>query len=139
MTNPGNDPLNPQMLPGQSCQGFEIQKVSPLAAIGGFYYNLTHRATGARYIHISRDDGENAFGVALKTVPHDASGVAHILEHTVLCGSEAYPVPWQLSQFLKARAEYGLQRLEGAILDGGDGDLAAALPARTDAGWSVSG
>ena len=92
MTKPGNDPLNPQLLQGQSCHGFEIEKVMPLAAIGGFYYALTHRATGARYIHISRDDGENAFGVALKTVPQDASGVAHILEHTVLCGSEAYPV-----------------------------------------------
>ena len=92
MTNPGTDPLNPQMHTEQSYHGFEVQKVTPLDAIGGYCYALAHRATGARYIHISRDDGENAFGVGLKTVPQDASGVAHILEHTVLCGSKAYPV-----------------------------------------------
>lgn len=51
-----------------------------------------HRKTGAQHIHIAADNNENVFLVALRTVPHDSTGVAHILEHTALCGSEKYPV-----------------------------------------------
>lgn len=51
-----------------------------------------HRATGASHYHIAADNAENVFLVALRTVPHDSSGVAHILEHTALCGSERFPV-----------------------------------------------
>ncbi|TQV78255.1 peptidase M16 [Exilibacterium tricleocarpae] len=51
-----------------------------------------HRKTGAQHIHIDADNEENVFLVALRTVPHDSTGVAHILEHTALCGSERYPV-----------------------------------------------
>ena len=83
---------NPAFDPDQIRHGFATDTTLPLPSIGGGFYALTHRPTGARYIHISRADDENAFGVALKTVPHDSSGVAHILEHTVLCGSQKYPV-----------------------------------------------
>jgi Zn-dependent M16 (insulinase) family peptidase len=41
---------------------------------------------------MATNSDENVFMVALKTVPEDSTGVAHILEHTVLCGSEKYPV-----------------------------------------------
>ncbi|MFT4823051.1 MAG: Zn-dependent M16 (insulinase) family peptidase [Halioglobus sp.] len=51
-----------------------------------------HRATGASHYHIAADNAENVFLVALRTVPQDSSGVAHILEHTALCGSERFPV-----------------------------------------------
>lgn len=52
----------------------------------------THPATGAKHIHIASDNSENVFLVALRTIPTDSRGVAHILEHTALCGSERYPV-----------------------------------------------
>jgi Zn-dependent M16 (insulinase) family peptidase len=51
-----------------------------------------HSATGAMHYHLDADNGENVFLVALRTVPQDSTGVAHILEHTALCGSEHYPV-----------------------------------------------
>lgn len=51
-----------------------------------------HIQTGAQHIHLSADNPENVFLVALRTVPKDSTGVAHILEHTALCGSERYPV-----------------------------------------------
>ncbi len=51
-----------------------------------------HTKTGAQHIHIAADNNENVFLVALRTVPEDSTGVAHILEHTALCGSEKYPV-----------------------------------------------
>lgn len=51
-----------------------------------------HVVTGARHIHLASEDNNNVFLVAFLTVPQDSTGVAHILEHTTLCGSERYPV-----------------------------------------------
>jgi len=51
-----------------------------------------HTATGAVHIHLQADDQQNAFLVAFRTVPEDSTGVAHVLEHTALCGSRRYPV-----------------------------------------------
>ncbi|MFB2763652.1 insulinase family protein [Marinobacter shengliensis] len=51
-----------------------------------------HKKTGARHLHLAADNDENVFFVALRTFPMDSTGVAHILEHTALCGSERYPV-----------------------------------------------
>ncbi len=51
-----------------------------------------HRGTGAVHYHMAAENSENVFLVALRTVPEDSTGVAHILEHTALCGSENYPV-----------------------------------------------
>ena len=51
-----------------------------------------HIKTGAMHYHLAADSTENVFLVALRTVPHDSTGVAHILEHTALCGSERFPV-----------------------------------------------
>jgi Zn-dependent M16 (insulinase) family peptidase len=72
--------------------GYLIHSITPLKEINGYLYMLHHSATGARHLHISTQDKENTFGVTFKTVPTDSTGVAHILEHTVLCGSEKYPV-----------------------------------------------
>ena len=62
-----------------------------LKEISSTLYELSH-STGARYIHIGNKDAENTFSVAFKTVPSDSTGVAHILEHTALCGSKKFPV-----------------------------------------------
>ncbi|WP_319557530.1 insulinase family protein [Thiomicrorhabdus sp.] len=51
-----------------------------------------HKVTGAEHYHLAADDPQNVFLVALRTVPMDSTGVAHILEHTALCGSRKYPV-----------------------------------------------
>ena len=51
-----------------------------------------HKGTGAVHYHLAAENSENVFLVALRTVPQDSTGVAHILEHTALCGSEPYPV-----------------------------------------------
>ena len=54
--------------------------------------HFEHQHTGAMHYHMEADDPENVFLVALRTVPTDSTGVAHILEHTALCGSERFPV-----------------------------------------------
>ena len=51
-----------------------------------------HIKTGALHYHLAADNPENVFLVALRTLPMDSTGVAHILEHTALCGSRKYPV-----------------------------------------------
>ncbi len=51
-----------------------------------------HKKTGAVHYHLASENSENVFLVALRTVPHDSTGVAHILEHTALCGSARFPV-----------------------------------------------
>ncbi len=78
--------------PGQSVNGYTIQQVSHLPSIDAHLITLTHEKTRATHIHIANKDKENTFGVFFRTVPTDSTGVAHILEHTVLCGSKKYKV-----------------------------------------------
>ncbi|MEC9144071.1 MAG: peptidase M16, partial [Pseudomonadota bacterium] len=71
---------------------FELTRRVPIESLGLEVQEYVHKATGARHLHMATNSDENVFMVALKTVPEDSTGVAHILEHTVLCGSEKYPV-----------------------------------------------
>jgi hypothetical protein len=52
----------------------------------------THKITQAKHFHIATTHKENVFLVAFRTMPMDSTGVAHILEHTALCGSRRYPI-----------------------------------------------
>ena len=82
----------PEITAGSRIGNYTVNNVSYLTDIRSWLYQLEHEATGARHIHIGNADRENTFGVAFKTVPSDSTGVAHILEHTVLCGSRRFPV-----------------------------------------------
>ena len=53
---------------------------------------LEHSRTRAKYLHMACQDDNNAFSVNFRTTPMDSTGVAHILEHTTLCGSQKFPV-----------------------------------------------
>jgi len=86
------DHNNPDIKEGGHIYGYSTRQVVELKEIGASLYLLEHTVTGARHIHISNNDKENTFSVAFKTVPSDSTGVAHILEHTVLCGSNKFPV-----------------------------------------------
>lgn len=90
--NSKSDKNNPGLNTADEISGFQIRRIADLKEIDSIYYELVHQATGARHVHISTADKENTFSVAFKTVPSDSSGVAHILEHTALCGSRRYPV-----------------------------------------------
>jgi Zn-dependent M16 (insulinase) family peptidase len=86
------DSNNSKLYTGDKVGNYLIKRVVPLERIRSFFYELEHLKTGARHIHISNKDAENTFSVTFKTVPVDSTGVAHILEHTVLCGSNRFPV-----------------------------------------------
>ena len=64
------------------------ERVVEHAAVATLY---RHTATGAELLSIVCDESEKVFGVALRTPSPDSTGVAHILEHSVLCGSAKYP------------------------------------------------
>ena len=51
-----------------------------------------HKKFGSAHLHFESKNNEKVFMVAFRTVPSDSTGVAHILEHTALCGSKNYPV-----------------------------------------------
>ena len=71
---------------------FVRQRSVPIPSLNLCVEEYRHPGTGALHLHLSSDSPENVFMVALRTVPEDSTGVAHILEHTALCGSERYPV-----------------------------------------------
>ena len=71
---------------------FEFIRSQKIATLKITVQHFKHKITGAEHYHLSADDAQNVFMVALRTVPMNSTGVAHILEHTVLCGSEKYPV-----------------------------------------------
>ncbi|KZY49695.1 MULTISPECIES: insulinase family protein [unclassified Oleiphilus] len=71
---------------------FKLIRTQSIDALHVTAEEYEHLGTGARHLHFATTNTENVFLVGLKTVPTDNSGVAHILEHTALCGSEKYPV-----------------------------------------------
>jgi len=60
-----------------------------------------HRKTGAEVLSMISDDENKVFGITFRTPPFDSTGVAHILEHSVLCGSKKYPVKEPFVELLK--------------------------------------
>ncbi|KAJ2784834.1 Mitochondrial presequence protease [Coemansia javaensis] len=77
---------------GQTLHGFEVESVQGVAELKLRAIRLRHQRTGAEWLHIEREDSNNVFSVGFGTSVQDSTGVPHILEHTTLCGSEAYPV-----------------------------------------------
>lgn len=73
-------------------ENFNLIKTTHIDSLNIQYEEYQHLRTGAKHIHLASDNEENVFMVALRTVPTDSTGVAHILEHTSLCGSQRYPV-----------------------------------------------
>ncbi len=71
---------------------FKLVRTENINSLNIEVQEYEHLSTGAKHYHLASDNCENAFMVALRTVPTDSTGVAHILEHTALCGSEKFPV-----------------------------------------------
>ncbi|XP_022617554.1 presequence protease, mitochondrial [Seriola dumerili] len=80
-----------QYQPGQKIHGFTVQEVVAVPDLFLTAVKLSHDKTRAQYLHAARDDSNNLFSVQFRTTPMDSTGVPHILEHTVLCGSDKYP------------------------------------------------
>uniref|UniRef100_A0A8B9F2F3 Presequence protease, mitochondrial n=1 Tax=Amazona collaria TaxID=241587 RepID=A0A8B9F2F3_9PSIT len=75
----------------EQIHGFTVKQVTAVPELFLTAVKLTHDRTGARYLHVAREDSNNLFSIQFRTTPMDSTGVPHILEHTVLCGSQKYP------------------------------------------------
>ena len=70
---------------------YEVIERKQSSDLNSLCYLLRHKKTGARIVLLSNDDNNKVFYIGFRTPPTDSTGVAHIIEHTVLCGSEKYP------------------------------------------------
>jgi presequence protease len=82
--------MNAPYAVGQTIGGYSISRVEAYKQVQGWYIELTHQTTGTRHIHIACGDDNNAFMVTFPTIPQDDTGVAHILEHIVLCATRFF-------------------------------------------------
>lgn len=71
---------------------YEILEKRNISDIGSMSYLLKHKKTGARIALLRNDDENKVFYIGFRTPPTDSTGVPHIIEHTVLCGSKDFPV-----------------------------------------------
>ena len=81
--------------------GFTVTNIREIKEIGGRLVEMEHDATGARLVWADNGDENKLFSVGFRTIPEDSTGVFHILEHSVLCGSEHYPVKEPFVELLK--------------------------------------
>ncbi|XP_029444406.1 presequence protease, mitochondrial [Rhinatrema bivittatum] len=76
---------------GEKIHGFTVQQVTSVPELFLTTVKLSHDNTGAKYLHLAREDSNNLFSVQFRTTPMNSTGVPHVLEHTVLAGSQKYP------------------------------------------------
>ena len=97
--------------PGSTLHGFTVQRRENLPEIDGEAILFRHEASGARLLCMSNDDSNKAFSISFKTPPQDDTGVFHILEHSVLCGSDKFPVKEPFVNLLKSSMQTFLNAL----------------------------
>lgn len=99
------------LAPGTAHEGFTVVSAERVPEIGGCAYVLRHDASGARALWLACPDVNKSFAISFKTPPADDTGVFHILEHSVLCGSDAYPVKEPFVNLLKTSMQTFLNAL----------------------------
>ena len=81
--------------------GFELIKEQDVAEINTRAKLYRHVKTGAEFLSLENDDENKVFGIVFRTPPPDSTGLPHIMEHAVLCGSRKYPVKEPFVELLK--------------------------------------
>jgi Zn-dependent M16 (insulinase) family peptidase len=81
---------------------FDLVRDETIPEIASQVRLYRHRKTGAEVMSYVNDDENKVFGITFKTPPEDSTGVAHILEHSVLCGSRKYPVKKPFVELIKS-------------------------------------
>ncbi|MEO7222344.1 MAG: insulinase family protein, partial [Devosia sp.] len=81
---------------------FDLVRDETIPEIASNVRLYRHKKTGAEVMSYINDDENKVFGITFKTPPEDSTGVAHILEHSVLCGSRKYPVKKPFVELIKS-------------------------------------
>ncbi|MCL1827389.1 MAG: insulinase family protein, partial [Candidatus Cloacimonetes bacterium] len=97
-----------------SNNGFEIKETRFVKELNANVNIYQHTRSGAKLLHIDADDDNKVFCVAFRTPPTDSTGVAHILEHSVLCGSDKYPLKEPFVELLKGSLYTFLNAMTGS-------------------------
>lgn len=87
---------------GKVYHGFAFNEKKHVDELGCDIYIGEHTKSGARIMYVAADDENKVFSISFKTVPENDTGVMHILEHSVLNGSEKYPVREPFVELLKS-------------------------------------
>ena len=90
------------LVPGTTCHDFAVERCETVPELDSDAYVLRHIASGARLLYLACDDENKAFAIGFKTPPADSTGVFHILEHSVLCGSAKFPVKEPFVDLIKS-------------------------------------
>lgn len=91
-----------ELMENQKISGFQLERKREIPECQGTLYEFIHVKTHARLVYLATKDVNKHFSVTFKTLPEDDSGVFHILEHSVLCGSDRYPVKEPFVELLKS-------------------------------------
>ena len=91
MSSENNCP-GPTLSAGDKLHGFQVLRVETIEDIRVTAYEMEHEATGAKVLHLHCDDRENLYAIGFRTPPDDSTGAPHILEHSVLAGSDKFPL-----------------------------------------------
>ena len=89
------------LAPGTTTCGFTVTHVETIEELDADAYVLFHHASGARLLYLACDDENKAFSIGFKTPPANSTGVFHILEHSVLDGSEKFPLKEPFVELIK--------------------------------------
>ena len=76
----------------EELKSYELIEKRKIEDLNSVSYLMRHKKTGAKVALLSNDDENKVFYIGFRTPPKDSTGVAHILEHSVLCGSRKFPV-----------------------------------------------
>ena len=87
---------------GDILHGFRLKYTQQLPEVEAVLYRMEYEKNGADLVWLHRPDDNKTFAIAFKTIPQDDTGVFHILEHSVLCGSKHYPVKEPFVELLKS-------------------------------------
>ncbi len=82
--------------------GFDLERRETVAELDADAYVMRHAASGARLLYLACEDENKAFAIGFKTPPVDDTGVFHILEHSVLCGSARFPLKEPFVDLIKS-------------------------------------
>ena len=86
---------------GQQYSGFTLQEITKVKEINSTAYQFTHKKSGARLLFMENEDDNKVFSITFRTPPSDSTGVAHIVEHSVLCGSRKFPMKEPFVELIK--------------------------------------
>ena len=87
---------------GTEISGFVVTRIAEIPELDADAYVLHHAASSARLLYLACEDENKAFAIGFKTPPADSTGVFHILEHSVLCGSRRFPVKEPFVDLIKS-------------------------------------